>query len=165
MITVLDEAERELLRGRGKLYEFSHATSLNEILQKYHDVTDIEERETIGIFEPKSSKYAGKQADEDLLPRVQRYLAELDFDQLHVPDLVQLEKELESALVQTKAAKIFVNTQQMMKPVTTLQEKEKLLREENELLAQQIAAMAKENTAAKDKTGEAANDETLKLLW
>lgn len=26
---------------------------MNEVLQKYHDVTDIEDRETIGIFEPK----------------------------------------------------------------------------------------------------------------
>ncbi|WOH08898.1 hypothetical protein DCAR_0728349 [Daucus carota subsp. sativus] len=103
--------------NRGKLYEFSHATSLNEVLQKYHDVTDIEDRETIGIFEPKSSKYAGKQADENLLPRVQR---QLDFDQLHVPDLVQLEKELESALVQTKAAKILPILAKMMNRVLSL---------------------------------------------
>ena len=46
-----------------------------------------------------------------LLPKshLSRYLAELDLDQFSVADLVQLEKELGTALVQTIAAKISAN--------------------------------------------------------
>ncbi|XP_074321895.1 MADS-box protein 04g005320-like [Apium graveolens] len=59
--------------NRGKLYEFSHTnSSLHAILQQYHDVTDADERESNGIYEPKNSKYAGNQANGGLLQRVQR---------------------------------------------------------------------------------------------
>ncbi|XP_063937629.1 MADS-box protein FLOWERING LOCUS C isoform X2 [Daucus carota subsp. sativus] len=146
--------------NRGKLYEFSHApSSLDAILQKYHDVTSDDAKEATGVYEPKNSKYSrGNQANGDLLPRVQRYLAELDLDQFSVADLVQLEKELGTALVQTIAAKISANTRLMMEPIRTLQEKANLLKEENDVLAQQIAAMVKQNIAKKEKSEEVGSE-------
>ncbi|KAF3431026.1 hypothetical protein FNV43_RR25756 [Rhamnella rubrinervis] len=62
---------------------------------------------------------------------------EPDIDQLSVTDLVQLEKQLHAALTQTRDRK----TQLMMQSVNNLHEQERMLREENELLKGQIAAM------------------------
>lgn len=134
----------------GKLYEFSNSDSLAAILQQFHDVSDADQREATGIHESKNLNYASNLAKGDLLQRVERDLAELNPDQLTVANLVQLETELETALVQTRAAMISVNTQLMMEPITTLQEKEKSLREENELLMQQIAAMKNTYVAKKN---------------
>ncbi|XP_074339234.1 MADS-box protein FLOWERING LOCUS C-like isoform X5 [Apium graveolens] len=115
-------------------------------------------------------------AEGDLLQGVERDLAEINPDQLNVANLMQLETELETALVQTRAAMVSVNTQLMMETITTLQEKEKSLREGNELLMQQIAEMGQENIAAKEKdnidffnlagdeTDHAPGKETLMLL-
>lgn len=135
----------------GKLYELSNSNSLAAILQQYHDVSDAHQREASGIHEPENSKYAISQAKGDLLQRLERDLAELNPDQLTVANLVQLETELETALVQTRAAIVSINRQLMMDPITILQEKEKSLREENELLMQQIAEMVQETITANEK--------------
>ncbi|KAK1381623.1 hypothetical protein POM88_028367 [Heracleum sosnowskyi] len=140
----------------GKLYQFSHSNSVAATLQQYRDVSDADQKEATGIHESKNSKYASNQAKGDLLQRVERDLAELNPDQLTVENLMQLETELETALVQTRAAIVSVNTQLMMEPITTLQEKEKSLREENDLLMQQIAEVVQENIAAKEKGGPPA---------
>lgn len=143
-----------IFSNHGKLYQFSHensGSSLAAILQQYHDVCDEDGREASGIHELKSSEGgATSQGNRNILQSVPSCLNELDLDQLTVADLAQLEKELEAALVQTRAAKVSVHTQQMMEPVKPLQEKETLLREENELLKQQIATMVKENLDAKE---------------
>ncbi|KAK1398876.1 hypothetical protein POM88_008739 [Heracleum sosnowskyi] len=125
-------------------------TSLATILQQYHEVSDIAEREATGMEDPKNSKSARSRENKNLLHRVQRYLAELNLDRLTVADLAQLVKEMETALVQTRATKVSINTQHMIEPIRILQEKEKMLREENKLLRQQIGAMAKEDIAPKD---------------
>ncbi|KAK1379969.1 hypothetical protein POM88_026713 [Heracleum sosnowskyi] len=125
--------------------------SLAAILRKYHDVSDADGREATGIHEYKKSEHASSLGNENYLQRYERYLHEMNLDELNVDDLAQLQKEMENALAQTRATKVSVNTQQMMAPIITLQEKEKMLREENELLVQQIAAMEKERIAAEDK--------------
>ncbi|XP_074339873.1 MADS-box protein FLOWERING LOCUS C-like isoform X2 [Apium graveolens] len=159
----------------GKLYQFSNSNSLTEILRQYHAAYNADQREATGIqvHEPKNSKYASNHAEGDLLQGVKRDLAELNPDQLTVANLMQLEADLETALVQTRAAMVSVNTKLMMEPITTLQEKEKSLREENEHLMQQIAKTVQENIAAKEddigfcnlaETDHAPGKETLMLL-
>ncbi|WOH12790.1 hypothetical protein DCAR_0832298 [Daucus carota subsp. sativus] len=99
------------------------------------------------------------------------YLDELNFDQLTLDDLVQLELDMKTAIAQTRATKT-----RMMAPITTLQEKERLLREENEILVQQISAMAKQNDnnreadiemhdREKNETNHSPLQRTLKLLF
>uniref|UniRef100_A0A164THN4 K-box domain-containing protein n=1 Tax=Daucus carota subsp. sativus TaxID=79200 RepID=A0A164THN4_DAUCS len=117
-----------------------------------------------------------------------RYLAELDLDQFSVADLVQLEKELGTALVQTIAAKISANVRtstlhllfnlvyplnsSFHRPWTNLwfrfglysfnlvfeSIQANLLKEENDVLAQQIAAMVKQNIAKKEKSEEVGSE-------
>ncbi|XP_074375415.1 MADS-box protein FLOWERING LOCUS C-like [Apium graveolens] len=138
-----------IFSNRDKLYPFSHGESLDAILEEYHSVSDEHGREASGIHELKNSEGATSRGNGNILQRVPSYLNQLDLDQLTVAELEQLEKDLEIALVETRAATVSVKTQQMMESIRSLQEKENLLREENELLKQQMAAMIKENMAAK----------------
>ncbi|XP_074335684.1 MADS-box protein FLOWERING LOCUS C-like isoform X2 [Apium graveolens] len=106
-----------------KLYEFSNSNSLTTILRRYNAASDIDQRKATGIHEHEISKYSSTQAEGDLLQGVERDLAELNPDELTVANLMELETQLETALVQTRAAMVFVNTQLMKEPITTLQEK------------------------------------------
>ncbi|OIT22254.1 hypothetical protein A4A49_38958 [Nicotiana attenuata] len=75
----------------------------------------------------------------ELLQTVERRLEEPDVDGLSVTDLVHLENQLQSALMQARSRK----THLMVEYIKSLQEKEKLLREENKLLEDRIAMMKK----------------------
>ncbi|KAL8105049.1 MADS-box protein FLOWERING LOCUS C-like isoform X2 [Apium graveolens] len=150
--------------NRDKLYEFSSANSLAAILQQYHDVSDADGKEATGIHEYKKLEHTSSRANGNYLQRFERYLDEVNLDELNVDDLAQLQKEMETSLAQTNATKISINTQQMMAPLTTLQEKEKLVREENELLVRQIAAIEKEKIAAKEKNKNRKGDMNLHNL-
>ncbi|XP_063938455.1 MADS-box protein FLOWERING LOCUS C isoform X1 [Daucus carota subsp. sativus] len=163
--------------SRNKLYQFSYGNSMTEIIQQYYDVTDSDDGEATKNHEHKKSKYASTGANGNYLQRVERYLDELNFDQLTLDDLVQLELDMKTAIAQTRATKASVDRQtRMMAPITTLQEKERLLREENEILVQQISAMAKQNDnnreadiemhdREKNETNHSPLQRTLKLLF
>ncbi|XP_017220612.1 agamous-like MADS-box protein AGL27 [Daucus carota subsp. sativus] len=155
-----------IISNSGKLYEFSHAKSLAAILQQYNDLSEIDEREATIIHEPENSKYASSESKGDLLQRVERDLAEDNLDHLTMENLAQLETEIETTLVQTRATIISLNKQLMMESITTLQEKEKLLREENELLVQQIAAMEDDHNREEDTDlRNLADKETDRVPW
>ncbi|CAH2073299.1 unnamed protein product [Thlaspi arvense] len=70
----------------------------------------------------------------ELLELVESKLVESDVDNVSVDSLVQLEDHLETALSITRARK----TELMLKLVDSLKEKEKLLKEENQVLASQM---------------------------
>lgn len=75
-------------------------------------------------------------------------------DQLSVTDLIQLEKEFDAALKQIKSRKTLL----MMESIMALHEKERILQEENKLLANQIAAMETNGNKAENKVVMASND-------
>ncbi|KAH0907610.1 hypothetical protein HID58_039437 [Brassica napus] len=70
----------------------------------------------------------------ELLELVESKLEESNVDNVSVGSLVQLEEHLENALSVTRARK----TELMLKLVENLKEKEKLLEEENHVLASQM---------------------------
>ncbi|KAL3751923.1 hypothetical protein ACJRO7_012708 [Eucalyptus globulus] len=80
---------------------------------------------------------SSQQSPSQLLQLVQRYVEGSDDDNVSVTDLVQLEEQLNAAIMQTRNRK----TQLMVESVMTLQDQERLLREENELLERKIASM------------------------
>ncbi|KAL8106498.1 hypothetical protein AgCh_030043 [Apium graveolens] len=116
-----------IFSNTGKLYQFSNSNSFTAILQQYQAVSNADQKEANGIHENENLKYASNRAEGDLLQGVERDLAEINPDQLNVANLMQLETELETALVQTRAAMVSVNTQLMMETITTLQEKVPLM--------------------------------------
>nr|VDD27459.1 unnamed protein product [Brassica oleracea] len=75
----------------------------------------------------------------ELLESVKSNLEESNVDNVSVDSLISLEDQLETALSATRARK----TQLMMEFLKNLEEKEKLLREENQILASQLTKMEK----------------------
>nr|VDC93362.1 unnamed protein product [Brassica rapa] len=76
---------------------------------------------------------------EELLEIVQCKLEEAKNDNMSIESLISLEEQFKSALSVTRARK----AELMMEFLKTLQEKEKLLREENKVLASQLTKMKK----------------------
>ncbi|XP_022776351.1 agamous-like MADS-box protein AGL70 [Durio zibethinus] len=133
-LSVLCDVEIALVifSSRGRLYEFSSADSLAKILERYQSHHEKESEASKDVNEALLSHT-------ELLHIVQSQLEEPTVEQLSLMDLVHLEKQLDRALYEIRARK----TQLMMESVLTLQEKEKLLKAENELLEREIEAMEK----------------------
>ncbi|KAH0861208.1 hypothetical protein HID58_089469 [Brassica napus] len=82
----------------------------------------------------RQSKALDSGSHHELLELVESKLEESNVDNVSVGSLVQLEEHLENALSVTRARK----TELMLKLVENLKEKEKLLEEENHVLASQM---------------------------
>ncbi|XP_024041198.1 MADS-box protein FLOWERING LOCUS C isoform X2 [Citrus clementina] len=141
-----------IFSSRGRLYEFCSADSLASILERYQ--SRIAE-EAVASGAPKAEDPQAGYSSLQLLKIVQRQLEGPNFEQFTAADLLQLENLLNDTLTEIRAVK----TQLMMGSIRTLQEKEKLLREEKKLLEGKIAAGEK---SGNDTT--AASMATLPLL-
>ncbi|XP_006437998.2 MADS-box protein FLOWERING LOCUS C isoform X1 [Citrus clementina] len=153
-----------IFSSRGRLYEFCSADSLASILERYQ--SRIAE-EAVASGAPKAEDPQAGYSSLQLLKIVQRQLEGPNFEQFTAADLLQLENLLNDTLTEIRAVKVhsyahwasLVQTQLMMGSIRTLQEKEKLLREEKKLLEGKIAAGEK---SGNDTT--AASMATLPLL-
>ncbi|KAJ4883113.1 MADS-box protein FLOWERING LOCUS C [Raphanus sativus] len=130
-LSVLCDASVALLvvSASGKLYSFSSGDNLVKILDRYgkqHD-DDLKALE-------RQSNPLNCGSHHELLELVESKLEESNVDNVSVGSLVQLEEQLENALSVTRARK----TELMLKLVENLKEKEKLLEEENHVLASQM---------------------------
>ncbi|XP_056165440.1 agamous-like MADS-box protein AGL31 [Syzygium oleosum] len=150
-LSVLCDVEVALLvfSSRGKQYVFCSGgnNSLAEILERYRNHSE----EAEGSKDANEGCPSGESSllsPSQLLQLVQRYVEGPDDDNVSVTDLVHLEEQLDAAIVQTRHRK----TQLMTESVITLQDQERLLREENELLEREIASM----TANDEPSNEAA---------
>lgn len=167
-LSVLCDVDVGLLiySNRGKQYDFCSTNSLTTMLERYREHLE-EEAKASCEAENYNSEYSNLQSSAELLQIVERSLDEPNVDQLSVNELVQLEKQLNDALTQTRSRQ----TQVMIESISTLQEKEKMLREENEALQGQIAAAMENNGAKEGKEVEfgiasetGGNFPTLRLL-
>ncbi|XVE74751.1 hypothetical protein DITRI_Ditri12bG0042900 [Diplodiscus trichospermus] len=146
-----------IFSSRGRLYEFSSAESLARLLERYRSHYEKESEASKDVNETLLSQT-------ELLHIVQSQLEEPTIEQLSLKDLLKLEKQLNTALSETKARK----TQLMMESIMTLKEKEKLLKAENELLEREIAAMEKNEVVIRsnypEQVGHLPQQQTLSLL-
>ncbi|XVF43682.1 hypothetical protein PTKIN_Ptkin02bG0060100 [Pterospermum kingtungense] len=112
-----------IFSSRGRLYEFSTADSLANILERYQNHCET-------VAEASKDANEALLSHTELLHMVQCQLEEPTVDQLSLMDLVKLKKQLDTALFETRARK------------------EKLLKAENELLEREVASMEgnEENT-------------------
>ncbi|KAG2284550.1 hypothetical protein Bca52824_055770 [Brassica carinata] len=135
-LSVLCESSVALLivSSTGKLYSSSSGDSMAKILKRY-EIQHADELKTVDLAE-KCWNYL---SHEELLEIVQCKLEEAKSDNISVESLISLEEQFKSALSITRARK----AELMMELVKTLQEKEKLLREENKVLASQLTKMEK----------------------
>ncbi|XP_010453038.1 PREDICTED: MADS-box protein FLOWERING LOCUS C [Camelina sativa] len=130
-LSVLCDASVALLvvSASGKLYSFSSGDNLVKILDRYgkQHADDLKALD----LQSKALNYG---SHHELLELVESNLVESNVNNVSVDDLVQLEEHLETALSVTRAKK----TELILKLVENLKEKEKLLKEENQVLARQM---------------------------
>lgn len=112
--------------NRGRLYEFvnsSSSSSLSQILKRYQDSTAADGKASIAAVETESSpsSCAEVQTCGELVKSVERYLEGPELENLRLEDFMRLERQLADALVQTRTRK------------------EKLLKQENEQLKDEVA--------------------------
>ncbi|KAF3644907.1 putative agamous-like MADS-box protein AGL31-like, partial [Capsicum annuum] len=86
-------------KGTGRLHEFSNTNSVTGILQRYKSHIK-EEKEISG----EHSKYSSMKIGE-LLQTTERQFEETNADGFAVTDLVHLENELQTALIQIRSTK------------------------------------------------------------
>ncbi|XP_010462383.1 PREDICTED: agamous-like MADS-box protein AGL27 isoform X8 [Camelina sativa] len=116
-----------VVSGSGKLYNSSSGDNMSKIIDRY-EIQHADEQKVLDL-EEKARNYL---PHEKLLEIVQSKLEE-PVDNVSVDSLMSMEEQLETALSVTRAKK----TELMMEDLKSLQEKEKLLREENQFLASQ----------------------------
>ncbi|XP_010444476.1 PREDICTED: agamous-like MADS-box protein AGL31 isoform X6 [Camelina sativa] len=117
-----------VVSGSGKLYNSSSGDNMSKIIDRY-EIQHADELKVLDL-EEKTRNYL---PHKELLDIVQRKLEE-PVDNVSVDSLMSMEEQLETALSVTRAKK----TELMMDDLKSLQETEKLLREENQFLASQM---------------------------
>nr|AFX67065.1 perpetual flowering 1 [Arabis alpina] len=138
-LSVLCDASVALLvvSSSGKLYSFSSGDNLVKILDRYgkRHADDLKalDRQSLLHGQDLQSK-ALNCSHHELLEIVESKLVAPNVNNVSFDTLVQLEKHLETALAVVRAKK----TELMLKLLESLKEKEKLLKEENQVLASQM---------------------------
>ncbi|OWM76224.1 truncated transcription factor CAULIFLOWER A-like [Punica granatum] len=139
-LSVLCDVDVALLvfSSTGKLYEFcSSGSSLANILERYRK--HLEEADASdAITNPRNCSLgdAWQRSHMELLQLAQSHMGGMDIEQLNMVDLVQLEKQLDAAMTQTRFRKI----QLMEQSATPFYKQE--LRQENRLLEEQVNSLA-----------------------
>ncbi|XP_009150585.1 agamous-like MADS-box protein AGL27 isoform X2 [Brassica rapa] len=130
-LSVLCESSVAVLvvSATGKLYNSSSGDNLSKIIDRYK-IQQADDLQTLDLEEITRNYLPHKK----LLELVQSNLEEANVDGVSVDSLNSLEEQLETALSVTRATK----TKLMMEFLKTRREKEKLLIEENLVLASKI---------------------------
>nr|UBT84111.1 MADS-affecting flowering-related transcription factor 8.3 [Arabis montbretiana] len=149
-----------VVSASGKLYNSSSGDNMTKIINSY-EIQHADDLQALDLAERIRNYLPHK----ELLEFVQSSLEEPNVDNVSVDSLTSVEEQLETALSATRARK----TELMMELVKTHQEKEKLLIEENQVLASQIGRntfLVTEEERAMSPENNSGNNppETLSLL-
>nr|UBT84084.1 MADS-affecting flowering-related transcription factor 8.4 [Arabis alpina]UBT84089.1 MADS-affecting flowering-related transcription factor 8.4 [Arabis alpina] len=123
-----------IVSATGKLHSFSSGDSMAKILSRY-ERQHADDHKTLDLAEKSRSYLSHK----ELLEIVQCKVEEANADNVSIDSLISLEEQFKTALSLTRARK----SELMMELVKNLQEKEKVLREENRVLASQLKKIEK----------------------
>ncbi|EOY02837.1 hypothetical protein QUC31_017973 [Theobroma cacao] len=139
-LSVLCDVELGLVifSPRGKLYQFSSGESLRTILDRYLNHVDEEAAVCNRVNEAKQihDEFIDLWRGTSLQAMVERHIEGQNIEQLNMTQLVQLERQLDSILRQTRNRK----TQVMMDTIAALNKKEEHLRQEKHDMEMEIAA-------------------------
>nr|UBT84128.1 MADS-affecting flowering-related transcription factor 1 [Arabis nova subsp. iberica] len=144
----------------GKLYNSSSGSNMTKIIHSY-EIQHADELKALDLAE-KTRNYL---PHKELLELVQSSLEEPNVGNVSVDFLTSVEEQLETALSVIRARK----AELMMELMNTLQEKEKLLIEENQVLASQMGRntyLVTDDERAMSPENNSGNNppETLSLL-
>nr|UBT84116.1 MADS-affecting flowering-related transcription factor 8.4 [Arabis nova subsp. iberica] len=123
-----------IVSATGKLHSFSSGDSMAKIISRY-ERQHADGHKNLDLAEKSRSYLSHK----ELLEIVQCKVEEANADNVSIDSLISLEEQFKTALSLTRARK----SELMMELVKNLQEKEKVLREENRVLASQLKKMEK----------------------
>lgn len=143
-LSVLCESSVAILMvsSTGKLYSSSFGDSMAKTIKRY-EIQHAAALKNMDLAE-KSRNYL---SHKELLEIVKCKLDEANLDDASVESLIYLEGQFKAALSVTRARK----TELMWELVKNLEEKEKLLREENHILVSQLAKMEKRLPETEDE--------------
>ncbi|CAA7034737.1 unnamed protein product [Microthlaspi erraticum] len=139
-----------IFSSTGKLYSLSSGDSMTKILSRY----ETQRADDLKTFGPKTRNYLTLK---ELLEIVERKLEEAKRDDISVESLISLEEHFNTSLSKTRARK----TELAMEMAKTLQEKEKMLREQNQVLASQLTTIEEKKFV---ETEDERAPKTLSLL-
>ncbi|XP_034907230.1 MADS-box protein J2 [Populus alba] len=125
----------------GKLYEFSSVGSIAKILERYKSHSEVmaTSSKDANDSEVYFGKYTNLKSVAEILQIPQRKLEGSCPGEQTLSEFVQQATQLDAALKYVRARKM----QLMLESVKSLQDKEKMLEEENQQLQKQIVAMKK----------------------
>ncbi|XP_038725906.1 agamous-like MADS-box protein FUL-L isoform X2 [Tripterygium wilfordii] len=147
-ISVLCDADVALIvfSNKGKLFEFSSDSSMENILEKYERYSYSEQHfRTGGASEPQDiwpAEYPKLMSRLEVLQRNIRHFTGQELDPLSFRELQRLEHQIDTALKRVRVRK----NQLMHNSVSELQKKQKALQEQNSLLAKKLQEKEKEKT-------------------
>lgn len=121
----------------GRLYEFCSHNSISEVLDRHKHCNAAEEGVSDDLKMKCELACSSVQKITELAQTVHRCLESPNSEELSVDDLLQLEKELNTALLHTRATM----TQLLVNSKINLKEQEMMLLDENEDLARKVAEL------------------------
>ncbi|XP_020889321.1 protein MADS AFFECTING FLOWERING 5 isoform X1 [Arabidopsis lyrata subsp. lyrata] len=139
-----------IISATGRLYSFSSGDSMAKILSRY-ELQQADDLKTLDL-EEKNLNYL---SHKELLEIIQCKIEETKSDNVSIDCLKSLEEQIKTALSITRARKAELT----MEFVKTLQEKEKLLIEENQVLTSQLKKMGKMKKSRETEDARAMSPE------
>ncbi|KAL9248528.1 Agamous-like MADS-box protein AGL70-like protein [Drosera capensis] len=121
----------------GRLYDFCSHSSISEVLDRYQCCNVVDGGVSDDLKMKCELACSSVQKSTELAQTVQRCLESPNSDELSVEDFLQLEEQLNAALLHTRATK----TQLLVNSKMNLQKQEKMLIDENEDLARKVAEL------------------------
>ncbi|BAT75178.1 agamous-like MADS-box protein AP1 [Vigna umbellata] len=146
-ISVLCDAEVALIvfSHKGKLFEYATDSCMEKILERYERYAYAERQLVANDSESQGNwtiEYTRLKAKIDLLQRNHRHYMGEDLGSMSLKELQSLEQQLDTALKQIRTRR----NQLMYESISELQKKEKVIQEQNNMLAKKIKE--KEKVAA-----------------
>ncbi|KAK7386650.1 hypothetical protein VNO78_26984 [Psophocarpus tetragonolobus] len=155
-ISVLCDAEVALIvfSHKGKLFEYATDSCMEKILERYERYAYAERQLVANDSESQGNwtiEYTRLKAKIDLLQRNHRHYMGEDLGTMSLKELQSLEQQLDTALKQIRTRR----NQLMYESISELQKKEKVIQEQNNMLAKKIKE--KEKVAAQQAQWEHPN--------
>ncbi|XP_027920653.1 truncated transcription factor CAULIFLOWER A-like [Vigna unguiculata] len=155
-ISVLCDAEVALIvfSHKGKLFEYATDSCMEKILERYERYAYAERQLVANDSESQGNwtiEYTRLKAKIDLLQRNHRHYMGEDLGSMSLKELQSLEQQLDTALKQIRTRR----NQLMYESISELQKKEKVIQEQNNMLAKKIKE--KEKVAAQHAQWEHPN--------
>ncbi|KAG5017002.1 hypothetical protein JHK82_022649 [Glycine max] len=155
-ISVLCDAEVALIvfSHKGKLFEYATDSCMEKILERYERYAYAERQLVANDSETQGNwtiEYTRLKAKIDLLQRNHRHYMGEDLGSMSLKELQSLEQQLDTALKQIRTRR----NQLMYESISELEKKEKVIQEQNNMLAKKIKE--KEKVAASQAQWEHPN--------